>query len=259
MDNQMPTMSGTEATARLRAVGYAGAIIGMTGDPVGCPERAAFEQSGLDACVDKDSVGLAWVSQSLRELANAHERAARCVRRTLRAAAASKADGSTLTAPATAPLPLRSRSLGGTVDVHGGRASCPTAHALIHELRDIVRVRWTPSTARRYETDALGRGGELSSDAGDDDAASIHSNQSNRSHVSGRSNSANSNATNSEVDITPSGSGVLRSRLRVGGALRHGGGGCSKSIFNLEQGADTQRRSPEERSPTLSPHAAERM
>lgn len=58
IDNQMPEMDGTEATAQLRAMGFAGLIIGMTGDPVGCDERELFEKSGLDACVDKDTDGV---------------------------------------------------------------------------------------------------------------------------------------------------------------------------------------------------------
>ncbi|KAJ1628544.1 hypothetical protein T492DRAFT_146592 [Pavlovales sp. CCMP2436] len=53
MDNQMPIMSGEQATRALRVAGFAGVIIGMTGDPAGCAERDAFEAAGLTSCVDK--------------------------------------------------------------------------------------------------------------------------------------------------------------------------------------------------------------
>jgi hypothetical protein len=51
-------MGGAETTAALRAMGFSGLILGMTGDPSGCEERSAFEASGLDACLDKDSTGM---------------------------------------------------------------------------------------------------------------------------------------------------------------------------------------------------------
>ncbi|KAJ1638424.1 hypothetical protein T492DRAFT_833704 [Pavlovales sp. CCMP2436] len=58
MDNQMPVLTGEMATRQLRASGYTGTIIGMTGDPSGCHERSAFEVSGLNICVDKDTHGV---------------------------------------------------------------------------------------------------------------------------------------------------------------------------------------------------------
>jgi CheY-like chemotaxis protein len=57
MDNQMPVLCGAQATRELRARGFAGLIVGMTGDPVGSEDRADFESSGLDLCVDKDVHG----------------------------------------------------------------------------------------------------------------------------------------------------------------------------------------------------------
>jgi len=58
IDNHMPRMGGAETTRALRAMGYSGLILGMTGDPFGCEERYAFEASGLDACLNKDSAGM---------------------------------------------------------------------------------------------------------------------------------------------------------------------------------------------------------
>ena len=78
MDNQnyqMPRMTGTAATRTLRTSGYAGMIIGMTGDPKGCPKRREFEASGLNECIDKDSEGISVVMQLLRGMALSTERA----------------------------------------------------------------------------------------------------------------------------------------------------------------------------------------
>mmetsp|Transcript_16365 Transcript_16365/g.47707 ORF Transcript_16365/g.47707 Transcript_16365/m.47707 type:complete len:802 (-) Transcript_16365:66-2471(-) len=58
IDNQMPVMSGAEATREMRRMGYTGLIIGLTGDPIGSPDRAAFEAAGLDACTDKTADGM---------------------------------------------------------------------------------------------------------------------------------------------------------------------------------------------------------
>lgn len=54
----MPRMSGTLAARELRRRGFKGPIYGMTGDPVGCAERDAFEAAGLTRCMDKNSAGL---------------------------------------------------------------------------------------------------------------------------------------------------------------------------------------------------------
>jgi len=59
IDNQMPRMGGAETARALRAMSYTGLLLGMTGDPLGCDERYAFEASGLDACLDKSSAGMA--------------------------------------------------------------------------------------------------------------------------------------------------------------------------------------------------------
>jgi len=67
LDNQMPEMCGAEATRELRAMGFTGLIVGMTGDPIGCEERAKFEAAGLDACVDKDSEGVRRAVLIMRE------------------------------------------------------------------------------------------------------------------------------------------------------------------------------------------------
>ncbi|KAJ1631153.1 hypothetical protein T492DRAFT_1144142 [Pavlovales sp. CCMP2436] len=58
MDNQMPVLTGEIATRTLRAGGFEGVIVGMTGDPHGCFERDEFEAAGLNLCVDKDSPGV---------------------------------------------------------------------------------------------------------------------------------------------------------------------------------------------------------
>jgi len=65
----MPNMSGTEATRALRAHGYSGVVVGMTGDPTGCPERCEFEAAGLNSCVDKDSKGVAHLERLLTSYA----------------------------------------------------------------------------------------------------------------------------------------------------------------------------------------------
>lgn len=67
LDNQMPRMDGATATRKLRTAGYEGIIIGMTGDPAGCPERAEFEASGLDCCLDKGSSGVREIIRLLFE------------------------------------------------------------------------------------------------------------------------------------------------------------------------------------------------
>lgn len=71
LDNQMPRMNGTETARRLREAGYSGTIIGMTGDPSGCHERTAFEGSGIDVCVNKDSAGMSFVVETLRSMTSA--------------------------------------------------------------------------------------------------------------------------------------------------------------------------------------------
>jgi CheY-like chemotaxis protein len=58
LDNQMPRMSGAATSREMRARGYRGIIVGITGDPSGCDDRNEFEAAGLDACLDKDSGGL---------------------------------------------------------------------------------------------------------------------------------------------------------------------------------------------------------
>eukprot|EP00306_Pavlova_sp_CCMP459_P021881 CAMPEP_0185547360 /NCGR_PEP_ID=MMETSP1381-20130426/6070_1 /TAXON_ID=298111 /ORGANISM="Pavlova sp., Strain CCMP459" /LENGTH=183 /DNA_ID=CAMNT_0028159901 /DNA_START=6 /DNA_END=557 /DNA_ORIENTATION=- len=68
MDNQMPNMTGTEATRELRAAGYIWPIIGMTGDPHGSEDRNLFEDSGVDECVDKSTEGVTRVQGRLHEL-----------------------------------------------------------------------------------------------------------------------------------------------------------------------------------------------
>ncbi|KAG8459286.1 hypothetical protein KFE25_014131 [Diacronema lutheri] len=65
LDNQMPVMCGADAARALRAGGFAGTIIGVTGDPSGCVERGHFEASGLTMCVDKDSAGLAKLVEAI--------------------------------------------------------------------------------------------------------------------------------------------------------------------------------------------------
>jgi len=69
MDNQMPVLTGEKATRQLRAGGFKGMIIGMTGDPHGCSERDEFEAAGLSLCVDKDTPGIRRVYQVLGSFA----------------------------------------------------------------------------------------------------------------------------------------------------------------------------------------------
>ena len=65
----MPVMKGADATRALRAGGCTALIIGMTGDPVGSPERSEFEASGLNACVDKDRKGIEYLIGLLQDMA----------------------------------------------------------------------------------------------------------------------------------------------------------------------------------------------
>ncbi|KAJ1625402.1 hypothetical protein T492DRAFT_910932 [Pavlovales sp. CCMP2436] len=65
MDNQMPVLTGEKATRALRAGGFEGVIVGMTGDPKGCSERDDFEAAGLSFCFDKDTPGIQRVAQVL--------------------------------------------------------------------------------------------------------------------------------------------------------------------------------------------------
>mmetsp|Transcript_28726 Transcript_28726/g.65893 ORF Transcript_28726/g.65893 Transcript_28726/m.65893 type:complete len:294 (-) Transcript_28726:119-1000(-) len=65
MDNQMPILTGEKATRALRAGGFEGLIVGMTGDPKGCFERDNFEAAGLNFCVDKDLPGIQRVTREL--------------------------------------------------------------------------------------------------------------------------------------------------------------------------------------------------
>jgi len=72
MDNQMPALTGEQTARRLRAAGYTGVIIGITGDPVGSPERANFASAGLNACVDKDTHGTKYVMRVIASYSNEH-------------------------------------------------------------------------------------------------------------------------------------------------------------------------------------------
>jgi len=65
----MPVLTGEKATRQLRAGGFKGMIIGMTGDPHGCSERDEFEAAGLSLCVDKDTPGIRRVYQVLGSFA----------------------------------------------------------------------------------------------------------------------------------------------------------------------------------------------
>jgi CheY-like chemotaxis protein len=58
LDNQMPILGGAATALKLRASGYRGLIIGMTGDPAGCDDRKEFEAAGLDCCTDKNTAGI---------------------------------------------------------------------------------------------------------------------------------------------------------------------------------------------------------
>lgn len=64
---QMPIMSGAEAIREMRARGFQGTILGITGDPAGSPDRIDFECAGLDLCVDKTTEGMRAIESMLRE------------------------------------------------------------------------------------------------------------------------------------------------------------------------------------------------
>jgi len=68
IDNQMPVMPGAEAVRRMVASGYTGIIVGVTGDPPGCEEHAAFLASGLSVLLGKDSTGIRCVVDLLQHL-----------------------------------------------------------------------------------------------------------------------------------------------------------------------------------------------
>mmetsp|Transcript_18316 Transcript_18316/g.53426 ORF Transcript_18316/g.53426 Transcript_18316/m.53426 type:complete len:140 (-) Transcript_18316:2063-2482(-) len=55
MDNEMPNLSGSEATFKLREMGFKGVIIGLTGHGPESPERQQFMDAGLDGCIEKSS------------------------------------------------------------------------------------------------------------------------------------------------------------------------------------------------------------
>jgi len=65
----MPVLTGEKATRALRAGGFQGVILGMTGDPKGCSERDDFEAAGLSFCVDKDTPGIQRVAEVLGSFA----------------------------------------------------------------------------------------------------------------------------------------------------------------------------------------------
>jgi len=69
LDNQMPELSGTATARALRAGGYAGMIVGVTGDPRGSPERAEFEGAGLNDCLEKDSSGVQRIKEIVASFA----------------------------------------------------------------------------------------------------------------------------------------------------------------------------------------------
>ncbi|KAJ1637323.1 hypothetical protein T492DRAFT_860181 [Pavlovales sp. CCMP2436] len=62
----MPIMCGADATHALRKLGFAGRIVGMTGDPGSSPDRIEFEDAGLDDCVDKTGEGMAAIEAAIR-------------------------------------------------------------------------------------------------------------------------------------------------------------------------------------------------
>ena len=64
----MPIMGGTETVRKLREGRYVGWLVGVTGDPPGCPDRLEFESAGLDFCADKDTPGLLAICEQLRSL-----------------------------------------------------------------------------------------------------------------------------------------------------------------------------------------------
>mmetsp|Transcript_28723 Transcript_28723/g.65888 ORF Transcript_28723/g.65888 Transcript_28723/m.65888 type:complete len:301 (-) Transcript_28723:264-1166(-) len=69
MDNQMPILTGEKATRALRAGGFGGLIVGMTGDPKGCSERDEFEAAGLSFCIEKDTPSIQRIAQILGSFA----------------------------------------------------------------------------------------------------------------------------------------------------------------------------------------------
>ncbi|KAJ1633818.1 hypothetical protein T492DRAFT_978194 [Pavlovales sp. CCMP2436] len=70
MDKQMPVLTGEKATRALRAGGFEGVIIGMTGDSHGCSEGDDFEAARLSFCFDKDTPGNHRVAQVLGSFAH---------------------------------------------------------------------------------------------------------------------------------------------------------------------------------------------
>lgn len=68
---QMPGLTGAETAAALREEGFAGLLVGMTGDPAGSSDRSLFEAAGLDACVDKTLDGLQFVRTKIAALRSA--------------------------------------------------------------------------------------------------------------------------------------------------------------------------------------------
>jgi signal transduction histidine kinase/CheY-like chemotaxis protein len=67
VDSQMPMMCGGPFTRELRALGFSGPVVGMTGDPAGGEDRREFESSGLTACFDKDMTGVAALIDEMRK------------------------------------------------------------------------------------------------------------------------------------------------------------------------------------------------
>lgn len=65
----MPRLTGAETARELRANGYRGLIIGMTGDPTGSRDRDDFQQAGLDVCLDKDTAGVDRIVSTLSSFA----------------------------------------------------------------------------------------------------------------------------------------------------------------------------------------------
>lgn len=66
---QMPNLTGAQAIRELRKLGCNTYILGMTGDPSGCPERTDFEASGANKVVDKSADGMDVLDQLLRAFA----------------------------------------------------------------------------------------------------------------------------------------------------------------------------------------------
>lgn len=65
---QMPKLTGAQVARTMRALGFGGPIVGMTGDPAGCKDRAEFEAAGLDVCLDKGTQSVRRVKQMLIDL-----------------------------------------------------------------------------------------------------------------------------------------------------------------------------------------------